>query len=143
MFIFYCTSLFFIFFFCQTEKGWPLWLSQMLFSWYKALVRSLLEYSAVAWYPYYTKMSDLRWLEKVKNRFLGLQGRYRLNIGHPAHDYRPINELLGLEPLLKRRIRFCCNSLRDLSKDTLMYPVYSSDFTFVFLGTSLYLLLTD
>ncbi|CAI6356760.1 unnamed protein product [Macrosiphum euphorbiae] len=63
------------------------------------LIRSVLEYGSIVWYPY--TVGDILRLDRPQKRFLNIAG-YCLNISHPPHDYQPINDILCLESLSAR-----------------------------------------
>lgn len=67
---------------------------------YFSLVRSILEYGSVVWFPYLA-CDQLR-LERVQNRFLSFAA-FLLNIEHTAHDYNVIRSTLNIPTLTSRR----------------------------------------
>jgi len=67
---------------------------------YFSLVRSILEYGSVVWFPYLA-CDQLR-LEQVQNRFLSCIA-FLLNIEHTPHDYTVLRSTLNIPTLASRR----------------------------------------
>lgn len=68
---------------------------------YFSLVRSIVEYGIVVWYPYLAK-DQLR-IERVQNRFLSYAA-FLLKIDHPTHDYSSVRSSLNIPTLASRRV---------------------------------------
>jgi len=66
---------------------------------YFSLVRSIIEYGSVVWFPYLA-CDQLR-LEQVQNRFLSFIA-FLLNIEHTPHDYNVIRSILNIPTLASR-----------------------------------------
>ena len=94
---------------------------------YFALVRSVLEYGGIVWYPYLAK-DQLR-IERVQNKFLSYIS-YILKIQHPQHDYSLIRKSLNIPTLFSRRIEADRCFITSLLNGTLDVPDFHSKISF-------------